>query len=96
MSWLLKVSAGRAAEMSLANFVVYFGLFVTILVRSTRNDLTEDIIFASINLVTFLHLYNFFMVLGIGGIVEVRVMLKRFVSIYSIKNSPSMALKDEN
>ena len=83
---MLRVSAGRAAEMSLANFVVHFGLFVTIYIRSRRADLTEDLIFSSVQLLAFLHIYNFQVIMSISSIIEIKVMIKRFLTIYNIKN----------
>lgn len=86
------MAAGRAAQMSLANFVVYFGLFITILIRSQRTELTQDIIFAAVEIVAFLHMYNFVLVLGIGAIVETSVLLKRFLAIYNLKNQESQTI----
>ena len=72
--------------MSLANFVVHFGLFITIYIRSRRTELTEDIIFGAIQLLGFLHIYNFLLILSIGSIVELKIMLKRFLAIYNFSS----------
>ena len=73
---------GRSLEMTCSNFAVYFGGFLAIFVRSQREPLTQDIIFSIYQVITFLHTFNFLVVMGITGLGDLNVMLKRFISIF--------------
>ena len=66
---LVRLAAGRSAELTIANFGVYLGGFISLYIRSQTADLGTSYIFSAFQLFTFLHFYNFIMVIGISGLV---------------------------
>ena len=77
-------------------FSANLGSFVSLYVRSLSVELTDAVIFTTLELANFIKLYNMFLVLGFGVVIEFNIIFERFCTVYNMKNLQMIELpKDE-
>ena len=71
---LMKLNIGRSFELAIATFSTNLGAFISLYVRSLSAELTDAVIFTTLELVGFIKMSNMFLSLGFGLIIEFNVI----------------------